>query len=48
MRKSSARPRRFLNRRGARWLHGDYKDAPYSLVFKLYDKFVDIDGGHSK
>jgi hypothetical protein len=31
-----------------RWLHGDYKDAPYNLVWKLYDMFVKIDTGHSK
>ena len=29
-------------RDGQRWLHGDYKDAPYLLTHKLYQEFVTI------
>jgi hypothetical protein len=25
-----------------RWLHGDYKAAPYLLTYRLYKKFVEI------
>jgi hypothetical protein len=25
-----------------RWLHGDYKDAPYVLVWRLYDRLSAI------
>ena len=28
-----------------RWLHGDYKDAPYLLTHKLYEKIKDLTQG---
>jgi len=25
-----------------KWLHGDYKDAPFLLTYKMYEKIKDI------
>ena len=31
-----------------RWLHGDYKDAPYLLTHKLYEKIKEITEGNNQ
>jgi hypothetical protein len=39
----ATRPRKTLNQQvGQRWLHGDYKDAPYLLTHGLYLKIAEI------
>ena len=31
-----------LQKRNKRWLHGDYKDAPFLLTWKLYRQIAEI------
>ena len=40
---SSNRPGKSRDQqRNKQWLHGDYKDAPFLLTHKLYEKIKDI------